>query len=188
MTEEVPRSAGRLQRWCALLFDGENRWGFIRIQVDRFGVVRYLMVVYPPGISDEERRRLRIWRGAPVWGAVLWVLSEISLQPVIGPGPALTVSTGGVLALGAVALGKARNTRTMVRSIGVVTMPGYTTAATVTARDALLAKAMTLTSADERVDEHTMSPLDHEALWWQIYEELAPDNAVKPISHRGRQQ
>lgn len=83
---EVPHSPGRLQRWCGLLLDGENRWGFARIQVDRFGVMHYRLVLYPPGINDVERRWLRIWRGAPVWGAVLWVLSEIFLQPAIGPG------------------------------------------------------------------------------------------------------
>lgn len=175
---EVPHSPGRLQRWCGLPLDGENRWGFARIQVDRFGVMHYRLVLYPPGINDVERRWLRIWRGAPVWGAVLWVLSEIFLQPAIGPGAAHAASTGTVLGLGAVALAKARNTRTKVRSIGVVTMPGYTNATIIAARDGLLAKAMTLTSADELVDEERMSPLDHEALWWRVYEELAPDGAI----------
>ena len=175
---EVPGSPNRLQRWCALLLDGENRWGFVRIQVDRFGVTRYRLVVYPPGISDVERRRLRVWRGAPAWGTALFVVLEIFLQPAIGPGPAFAVSAGTVLASAARALAKARNTRAMVRSVGVVTMPGYTNAAIIAARDELLAKATTLTSADERVDEERMSPLDHEALWWRVYEELAPDGAI----------
>ena len=174
MHDGVPRSAGRLQRWCALLLDGEDRWGYIRVQVDRFGVMRYRLVLYPPGISDIERRRLRIWRGAPLWGAVVWVLSEILLQQAVGPGPALVVSTGTVLALAAVALVKARTTRRLVRSASVMTMPGYTTAATIAARDGLLDKAAALTAADKRVDEQRMSPLEHEALWWQVYDQLAP--------------
>ena len=161
-----------------MLLDGENRWGFVRIQVDRFGVTRYRLVVYPPGISDGERRRLRVWRGAPAWGAALFVMLEIILQPVIGPGPAFAVSVGTVLTSAVVALAKARTTRAMVRSVGVVTMPGYSNATVTAARDELLAKAMALTSADERVDEERMSPLDHEALWWRVYDELAPHGAI----------
>jgi len=178
MQAQTQNRPGRLQRWCAELLDGENRWGFVRIQIDRFGVTRYRLVVYPPGISDVQRRRLRIWRGAGIWGAALWVVSEILLQDLIGPWTALAFSTGGVLALAAVAMAQAGETRTMVRSMGVVTMPGLTEVATMHSRHELLAMAMTLTAADERVDEERMSPLDHEALWWQVYEKLAPAAAV----------
>ena len=178
MHEQTQNRPGRLRRWCAQLLDGENRWGFVRIQIDRFGVTRYRLVVYPPGISDVQRRRLRVWRGAAIWGAALWVVSEIFLQQFVGPWTALAVSTGGVLALAAVAMAKAGEMRLMVRSIGVVTMPGLTEVATMRSRDALLAMAMTLTTADDRVDEERMSPLDHEALWWQVYEQLAPATAV----------
>jgi hypothetical protein len=178
MQEMMENRPGRLQSWCARLLDGENRWGFVRIQVDRFGVTRYRLVVYPPGISDDQRRRLRIWRGAPIWGAVLWFVAEVFLQQVIGPLATLAISTGTVIALVAVALMRADETRARVRAIGVVTMAGHKDVATVAARDNLLAKAMMLTYADERVDEERMSPLDHEALWWQIYEQLAPAGSV----------
>ncbi len=182
MQEEI--RPGRLQRWSAQLLDGENRWGYVRTQVDRFGVTRYRLVVYPPGISDVQRRRLRIWRGAAVWGAALWVLSEIVLQQLVGPWTALAASTGGVVALAAVAKAKAGETRTMVRSMGVVTMPGLTEVATIHSRDELLAMAMTLTAADDRVDEEHMSPLDHEALWWQVYEKLDPARSAPSNGHR----
>ncbi|WP_123023224.1 DUF6611 family protein [Mycolicibacterium stellerae] len=181
MQEDTQNRPGRLQRWCGQLLDGENRWGFVRIQVDRFGVTRYRLVVYPPGISDVERRRLRVWRGAPIWGAALWVLSEIFLQQLIGSWTALAVCTGGVLALAGVAMAKAGEARSMVRSMGVVTMPGLTEVTTMQSREALLAMAMALTAADERVDEKRMSPLDHEALWWQVYEKLAPAAAVTSV-------
>ena len=80
--------------------------------------------------------------------------------------------------LAAVARAKAGETRKRVRAMSVVTMPGFTDAATRAAREELLAKAMTLTYADERVDEERMSPLDHEALWWRVYEQLAPARAA----------
>jgi hypothetical protein len=109
---------------------------------------------------------------------VLWFVAEVFLQQVIGPLATLVISTGTVIALVAVALMRADETRAQVRAIGVVTMAGHKDVATVAARDNLLAKAMTLTYADERVDEKRMSPLDHEALWWQIYEQLAPAGSV----------
>ena len=172
MHETTQIRPGRLHRWCDQLLDGENRWGFVRVQADRFGVTRYRLVVYPPGISDTERRRLRIWRGSPIWGAALWVVSEIFLQQWIGSWPALAMSTGTVLALAVVALAKTGDTRTQVRAMTVVTMAGHTDAATVAARDTLLRLAMTLTYADERFGEEGVSPLDHEALWWSVYEQL----------------
>jgi hypothetical protein len=162
-------------RWWSRLLDGENRWGFARIQMDRFGVTRYRLVVYPPGISDAERRRLRIWRGAPIWGAALWVVSEIYLQQAMSPLPALAISTATVIVLVAIALAMAGSTRTMVRMVSVVTMPGHIDAATIAARDKLLALASTLFDADERAGAEHMSPLEHEVLWWQVYEQLAPD-------------
>jgi hypothetical protein len=175
MHEELP---SRLHRWCARLLDGENRWGFVRVQIDRFGVTRYRLVVYPPGISDDERRRLRTWRGSPVWGASLWVVTEILLSPVLGPRAALAISTCLALGLVAVALVRADETRTRVRAMGAVTMAGHTDAAMIAARDKLETLAMTLLFADERVDEEHMSPLDHEAIWWRVYEQLAPAGAA----------
>ena len=95
-----------------------------------------------------------------------------------GPGLA---GLGNVHALAAVAMAKAGETRTMVRGMRAVTMPGLTDVATLRSRDELLVMAATLTAADERVDEERMSPLDHEALWWQVYEKLAPAAAVASV-------
>jgi putative SOS response-associated peptidase YedK len=89
--------------------------------------------------------------------------------------------TSGVFALAAVAMANAGETRTMVRSMGVVTMPGLTEVATMHSREELLAMAMTLAAADERLDGERMSPLDHEALWWHVYEKLAPAAAVASV-------
>ena len=186
MQAQTQNRPGRLQRWCAQLLDGENRWGFVRIQIDRFGVTRYRLVVYPPGISDVQRRRLRIWRGAAHLGSS--AVGGVRDPP---SGFDRTVDRACVLhrrrlALAAVAMAQAGETRTMVRSMGVVTMPGLTEVATMHSRHELLAMAMTLTAADERVDEERMSPLDHEALWWQVYEKLAPAGAVTSVRKMSR--
>jgi hypothetical protein len=172
MYETTQIRPGRLHRWCTELLDGENRWGFVHVQADRFGVTRYRLVVYPPGISHAERRRLRFWRGAPIWGAAVWIGLEIFLQQLTGPWSALAVSTGTVLALAVVALAKTDDTWTKVKAMTAVTMAGHPDTAMLAARDRLLRMAMTLTDAEERVDEGQMSPLDHEALWWSVYEQL----------------
>ncbi len=163
------------------MLDGENRWGFVRIQIDRFGMTRYRLVVYPPGISDAERRRLRVWRGAPLWGAALWIVAEILLQQVTGPWTALAMSTGLVATFAAVALARSGTTRTQVRAIGVVTMAGHTDATLTSARDDLLSMGMALTAADDRVDDGLMSALDHEALWWQVYDQLATSSSTAGV-------
>ena len=175
MTQKRP---GPLHRCWTHLLDGEHRWGFTRLQADRFGVTRYRLVVYPPGISDEERRHLRIWRGAPVWGTALWVVLETLLAQPIGTWSTLAVSTATVTGLAVAALARAGANRTKVRAMTVVTMAGLVDAATIAARDELLATAMTLTTADRRLREGDMSPLEHEALWWEIYERLAPPTRV----------
>jgi hypothetical protein len=173
--QEHTERPGRLRRWSSQLLDGENRWGFARVQIDRFGVTRYRLVVYPPGISDTDRRRLRIWRGSPIWGAALWIVMEIFLQQVTGTWNALAVSSATVVTLVAVALVRIGDTRTMVRTVGVVTMPGHIDAGTIAARDKLKALASVLLDADERVAAERISPIEHEALWWQVYDQLAPN-------------
>src|SRR6185503_14491494 len=69
--------------------DGDRRWGSIDIRPDRFGVTRYRLVVFPPGITDAERRRVRVARGWLLWGALVWVFCEILLNQMTGPWTAL---------------------------------------------------------------------------------------------------
>lgn len=156
------------------MLDGENRWGFVRTQIDRFGMTRYRLVVYPPGISDTERRQLRVWRGAPLWGTAMWISAVILLQHVTGSWTAVAIATALVAAFAYVAMAKAGDTRTQVRAMGVVTMAGHTDSTLMAARDELLSMGTALTAADERLDEGSLSPLEHEALWWQVYDTLAP--------------
>jgi hypothetical protein len=64
----------------------------------------------------------------------------------------------------------------------VVTMAGHPDVATVTARGKLLAMADTLTDADDDLDGGAISPSQHEAIWWDVYDRLAPWRA--PFTHR----
>jgi hypothetical protein len=55
--EDMRTDRGLLRRGWLRLLDGDQPWGSIDIRPDRFGVTRYRLVVYPPGISESERRR-----------------------------------------------------------------------------------------------------------------------------------
>ncbi len=96
-----------LRRGLLRLLDGDRPWGSIDIRPDRFGVTRYRLVVYPPGISESERRRVRAARGWPLWGALVWIVGEIWLSHVTGPWTALTLSTAAYLGAGLVAVAMA---------------------------------------------------------------------------------
>jgi Family of unknown function (DUF6611) len=78
-------NSGLLRRVCLRLLDGGHPWGSLDLQPDRFGVIRHRLVVFPPGISESERRRVRVARGLPAWGAVMWIGCEISLGGLIEP-------------------------------------------------------------------------------------------------------
>jgi hypothetical protein len=88
-------------------------------------VTRYRLVVFPPGISDAERRRVRVARGWVLWGALVWVFCEISLNQVTGPWTALVTSTAIYLGLGLVATAKAGDPRRQVRMIGTMVIAGH---------------------------------------------------------------
>ena len=71
----IPGGPGILRRGWLRLVDGDSPWGSIIVCPERMGVIHYRLVIYPPGISETERRRLRVWRGWPMWGALLWIAS-----------------------------------------------------------------------------------------------------------------
>jgi hypothetical protein len=53
------------------VIDGQRPWGSIDTGVSRQGFRRYRLVVFPPGISDFERRLLRLYLGS---GATLFAM------------------------------------------------------------------------------------------------------------------
>jgi hypothetical protein len=174
--------SGLLRHGWLRLLDGDRPWGSIDIRPDRFGVTRYRLVVYPPGISESERRRVRVARGWPLWGALVWVICEIFFNNLTGPWTALTFSTVACLGSGLVAFAMAGAPRTRVRTIAATVMAGYHSPFSVAARDRLELMAATLTEADERLASGDISVLQHEMVWWQVYDRMSPSTA--PGIHR----
>ena len=79
------RTGSPIHRGWHRLLDGDRGWGSIDVHPDRYGMTRYRLVVFPPGISEPERRRVRLARGWPMWGALIWVACEVWFTEVTGP-------------------------------------------------------------------------------------------------------
>ena len=170
---DVPTGSGLLRRGWQRLLDGDRPWGSIDIRPDRFGVTRYRLVVFPPGISESERRRVRVARGWPLWGALAWVVCEIVLSHPITPWAAFAMSTAVYIGAGLVAVTMAGAPRTQVRTMAAMVMAGHHDPASGAMRDRLENLAGTLMTADERLAAGQISPAGHEMAWWRVYDQMA---------------
>jgi hypothetical protein len=159
-------------RWRRVLDSGRT-WGSLDVAPSRYGVTRHRLVVFPPGISPDERILLRLWRSWPVWGTVTWLALETFLVNTIGPGPALAVSTGVWLGGGAVAMALTGANRSHVHTLTVVRMAGVDDAVTVELCAELYRLADELADADRRLADGELSVVGHEAVVWRVYDHIA---------------
>lgn len=171
--DDTREASGLLRRGWLRLLDGERSWGSIDIRPDRFGVTHYRLVVYPPGISESERRWVRVARGWPLLGAVVWIISEIVFSPVTGPWTALAVSTGAYVGPGLVAVALAGVPRTRVRTMAVTVMAGNRDPILGAVRDRLEGLATLLLEADDRLADGRITAIQHEMVCWQVYDRMS---------------
>jgi hypothetical protein len=172
MEKTQPYATRPVLRWCSRLLDGKRAWGSVDLWPGRYGFRKYRLVVFPPGISPADRRLVRLWRGWPMWGAILWVLSEIVLGNMLSPGPAMVWSTTVYLASGAVTFALAGEVRARVRSLQVVLIDGYVDPHSAALYDEWKELVGILTEADHLLDQGKSSPVQHELVWWEAYERL----------------
>lgn len=169
-----------LRRCVARLLDGDRVWGSIDVRPGRFGIVHYRLVVFPPGLSTSDRRWIRAARGWPLWGMLLWLQCEAWLSPMLfTPWTALAVSTAVPLVAGVVIVTMAGEARRQVHTIVAITMAGYDEPLSLAARDRLATAAARLIDADERLARHEISVVDHELIWWQVYDRIEQDAATR---------
>jgi hypothetical protein len=162
------------------MLDGDSPWGSFDIRPDRFGVTRYRLVVFPPGISESERRWVRVARGWPLWGALVWVMCEAILNQLTGPWTALLISTAAYLGVGLTAVTMAGEPRTQVRTMGAIVMAGHHDPVLAATRTKLKGLASTLMDADERLEHGQISSAHHEMIWWRVYNELDSGHPAAP--------
>ncbi|MFG1930804.1 DUF6611 family protein [Mycobacterium sp. NPDC048908] len=169
---DIRTGSGLLRRGWSRLLDGDRAWGSMEIRPDRFGVTRYRLVVFPPGITDTERRWVRVARGWPLWGALVWVICEIFLNQVTGPWTAVFTSTAIYLGLGLAATMRAGDARRQVRTIGAMVMAGHLDPVASTLHHNLEIFAGALMEADELLARGDISMTEHEAIWWRVYDQM----------------
>jgi hypothetical protein len=172
-----------LRRGWLQLVDGACPWGWLNVCPDRMGVVHYRLVIYPPGINETERRRLRVWRGWPMWGALLWIASYVILTGLIQPRTALVILTAAFVGAGVVAFMRAGDVRARVREMRATVMSGYPDPLSQDARRKLLALAVTLIEADHRRQLGLLSPIEYEMTWWRVYDQMKPDHSRPGRTH-----
>jgi hypothetical protein len=160
-------TATQTTRWHRLI-DGAHPWGSLHISPTRYGVTRYRLVVFPPGLSTEQRRLLRVWRAWPTWGTALWLVLEVALLPSMGTVAALTISTFTALSAGAVSMALVDQFRREVRTCTVLRMTGVNDHQTAEMFAELKRHATTLALADR-----DLTGADHEAAVWRVYERMA---------------
>jgi hypothetical protein len=171
---DIQTGSGLLRRGVRRALDGDRRWGSIDIRPDRFGVTRYSLVVFPPGISEAERRRVRVARGWTLWAALVWVFCEVWLSQTTDPWTALVAATAIYFGLGLIATTRAGDPRRQVRTLGVMVMAGQYDPVTSAVRHKLENLAGALMEADEQLARGEISRTSHEMTWWRVYDRLGP--------------
>ncbi|MCZ4077265.1 hypothetical protein O1W68_04860 [Rhodococcus sp. H36-A4] len=165
----TPSATGRLWRH---LIDGERAWGSVDTWHARHGMTRHRLVVFPPGTNLAERRRLRLWRGWPLWGAMLWIVSEVVLSNQFAAIPAVAASTTVYLLSGYCAFVVAGTPRTQIRIEVAITMNGPTDLDAQARRENIGGHAKLLTDADNRLATQHITAAEHEMIWSAVYRQL----------------
>lgn len=171
---------GALHRCGERVLDGARAWGSVEIRPGRFGIVHYRLVVYPPGLSRSERRWLRLARGWPLWGFLLWLLCQIVLTGTMAPWAVLGLSTAVAIGAGVAAFVMAGDARTRVRTMMATTMAGYPDPTADALRDRIAELAAVLLDADDRLAHGDISVVQHELVWWQVYDHLGRELSTRP--------
>jgi hypothetical protein len=179
------RPATAPANWWARILDGQRSWGSIDFAASRQGLRSYRLVVFPPGISDVERRLLRLWQRWPIWGALLWLLVVIPFGGTPSASMAAVAATVVYMGTGATLFMTLGHVRTRVRTLSVVLVAGYAKSGAVATYTELKALVAVLCAADELREQGGISPAQHEAVWWQVYDRLGADGRV-PGTTRNR--
>jgi hypothetical protein len=171
-------------RWWARVLDGQRSWGSIDFVASRQGFRSYRLVVFPPGITDVERRLLRLWQRWPIWGALVWLLVVIPFGGTPSASMAAVAATVLYVGTGATLFMMLGDVRTRVRAMSVVLVAGYSKLGDVATYTELKALVAILCAADELREQGGISPAQHEAVWWRVYDRLGRDTAGTTRSGR----
>ncbi|CRZ18471.1 DUF6611 family protein [Mycolicibacterium neworleansense] len=157
------------------LLDGSRAWGCVQVRPGRFGITYYRLVVYPPGLGTSGHRLVRLARGWPLWGMLVWLLCQLWLGGQMSPWLAFGASTAVFLVTGAVVLALSGAAYHRVRTLCATTMAGCNDPGSAAARERLIVLAAELLHADECRDRGDITTVDHELIWWRVYNRMEAD-------------
>ena len=120
--EAAPGRSAAAGGGCSVVTARGAQWTFGRIVSE---LTRYQLTVFPPGISESERRRIRLARWWPMWAAPVWIICQVVAGELTGPWEALAISTACYLGLGLAAVVMAGDQRRQVRTIDAAVLVGY---------------------------------------------------------------
>ncbi|MCV7012472.1 DUF6611 family protein [Mycolicibacterium madagascariense] len=165
------------------VLDGRYAWGSLDVGASRQGFRHYRLVVFPPGVTASERRRIRLARSWPTWGAVAFTACLSILCTALGPWTGLMASTALWLSSGILVRLRAGDVATRVRTLSVVLMDRHHDPRSAE-RIALMADvAERLTHADRLLQEQKISAACHELAWGLAYDLLALGQSAHPSTH-----
>ncbi len=147
-------------------------WGSFDSYPARYGVARYRLVVFPPGITVRERRMVKVWRSWPLWGAALWLVLQLAGEMTGMSATALIAGTMLYIAAGAITFAVAGETRMRVRTLWAVKIAGLGDDEADPQYSHLRLMARALVHADLDLLDGRISAVEHEARWWQVYDLL----------------
>ncbi|ORI20533.1 hypothetical protein BJD99_02850 [Rhodococcus sp. 1163] len=135
-------------------------------------MTRHRLVVFPPGTNLVERRGLRLWRGWPLWGAILWIVSEVVLSNQLAPIQAVAASTTVYVLSGYCAFVMAGTPRTHIRIEVAITMTDLPDRDSLARRENIGRHANLLVDADNRFATQQITAAEHEMIWSEVYRQL----------------
>jgi hypothetical protein len=164
--------------WSRLL-DGSRPWGSYDATVGRYGVQRCHLILYPPGCSTADRRLARLWRGWPLIGAALSLIALMLLGDAAAePITVLAAAVVGYVSIGVMLFMRAGPLRVRVRSMSVILMPGTADECEVRKCTEWKALVHKMNQADRMLAMGAISPVEHEAAWWQAYDRIEASRLI----------
>ncbi len=160
-----------LRRWVQAL-DDVRPWGSLDVWPNRYGFRKYRLVVFPPWIGPTERRYLRLARSWPTWGCALWLILAVALSAFGGGWNTLVYPTGVLLLTGAITFVLARDAYSHTRTLTAALLAGHDDPKAAARFERLEALARTLLAADTMQGRGEITVVEHEAVWWMVYEAL----------------
>ena len=159
--------------WFSRLLDGAHSWGSYEATVSRYGVRRYRLIIYPPDASTTDRRRARLWRAWPITGAALMLLGVMVFgNAAASPDTVLTVAVAAYLSIGALLFLRAGPHRVRARSMSIILMPNTADVQEQRRYTQWRTLVDMLTNADRMLTTRAISPVEHEATWWEAYDRV----------------